>query len=84
MVTSILGGFAWAMVGGALINYLLDKVPAEERPPYLAWYNIILNAAILFGSLLGPILANQIGLSTVLILFGVLRLLSGFAILRWG
>ena len=84
MVTSILGGFAWAMVGGALINYLLDKVPAEERPPYLAWYNIILNAAILFGSLLGPILANQIGLSTALILFGVLRLLSGLAILRWG
>ena len=36
-----------------------------------------LNAAVLFGSLGGPIIADQLGLSTSLILFAILRLLAG-------
>ena len=32
VITSALGGFAWSMVGGALGNYLLEKVPAGDRP----------------------------------------------------
>jgi MFS family permease len=81
---SLVGGFAWALVGGALANYLLEKIPGQDRPAYLAWYNIILNAAILTGSLLGSTLADEIGLGSALFLFGIARLLSGLAILKWG
>ncbi len=81
---SILGGFAWALVGGAYANYLLEHIPADDRPAHLAWYNVVLNAAVLFGSLAGPAVANGIGITAALILFGVLRLLSGIAILKWG
>lgn len=83
-LVSAVGGFTWAMIGGASANYLLEKIPASDRPAHLVWYNIILNAAVLIGSLAGPSLAQTIGLGTALILFGVLRLLSGFAILKWG
>jgi predicted MFS family arabinose efflux permease len=81
---SAVGGFAWAMVGGAFANYLLDKIPAGDRPAHLAWYNIILNMAILVGSLAGPWLAGYTGLVYALLLFGFMRLISGIIILRWG
>jgi len=81
---SALGGFTWAMFSGASPNYLLEKIPASDRPAHLAWYNIILNAAVLAGSLAGPLLAREIGVGAALILIGVLRLLSGIAILKWG
>jgi len=84
LLTSALGGFAWAMVSGALANYLLERVPPDERPRYLAWYNIVLNASILIGCLSGPLMADWLGLSVALVTFGVLRLLAGLAILRWG
>lgn len=81
---SIVGGFAWALAGGAYANYMLEHIPADDRPPHLAWYNIALNVAVLIGSLGGPAIADQIGLFNALILFGVMRFLAGMAILKWG
>jgi len=81
---SIVGGFAWALVGGAYANYLLEQIPVNERPIHLAWYNIVLNAAALAGSLSGPLIANYIGLARALFFFGILRVFSGLAILEWG
>lgn len=81
---SIAGGFAWALVAGAYANYLLEQIPEDDRPSHLAWYNIILNAAVLFGSLAGPLLAGYIGIGISLVVFGALRLLAGVAILKWG
>ncbi len=81
---SIVGGFAWALVAGAYANYLLERIPEDDRPSHLAWYNLILNAAVLFGSLAGPLLAGFIGIGTALIVFGILRFLAGIAILKWG
>jgi MFS family permease len=81
---SIIGGFAWALVGGAYANYLLEQIPENERPFHLAWYNIVLNAAVLVGSLAGPFIASIIGLGTALFFFGILRFFSGVAILKWG
>jgi MFS family permease len=81
---SLVGGFAWALAGGALANYLLEKTPGSDRPAYLAWYNIVLNAAILAGSLLGPAVAEHVGLGIALLIFGIFRLISGVAILKWG
>jgi len=81
---SLLGGFVFALINGAYANYMLEHIPANDRPAHLAWYNIILNAAVLFGSLGGPVIADQLGLSNSLILFAILRLLAGLAILKWG
>lgn len=84
IVANIAGGLAWSLAGGGLYNYLLDNVPPTDRPAYLAWYSMISNGAILFGSLLGPALAGQVGFTAALLLFGLARLLAGIAILRWG
>jgi len=81
---SIIGGFAWSWAGGAYANYMLEHIPANDRPPHLAWYNIALNIAVLIGSLGGPAIADQIGLFNALILFGIMRFLAGIAILKWG
>ena len=83
-VISLLGGFTWAFVNGAFANYMLERIPATDRPSHLAWYNIILNIALLSSSLLAPLIAGEIGLAGALILFGVLRILAGLGILRWG
>lgn len=84
LVISLIGGYGWAFVGGALVNYLLEKTPGNNWSAYLAWYNIILNIAILAGSLLGPVLAGHVGLGLALLIIGGFRLLSGLAILKWG
>ncbi len=83
-VLSFLGGFLFAMVNGAYINYMLEKIPPHDRPSHLAWYSIVLNVAILASSLAGPALAEMTGLVNALIIFGVLRILAGLAILKWG
>ncbi len=80
-LTSIVGGLGWGLVGGALGNYLLAKIPAGDRPAYLAWYNLSLNAAIFLGALLGPLLANWFDLTTALVLAFVFRL--GGSVFIW-
>lgn len=81
---SLFGGFAFSMVNGAFANYMLEHIPADDRPTHLAWYNVVLNAAILAGSLGGPAIASLIGLIPALLLFAFLRLLAGIFILKWG
>ncbi len=83
-LASFLGGFAWALVNAAMINYLLEKVPPSERTGYLAWFIMGANAAILLGTLVGPIIGNVIGLTSALLLFAILRTISGLALLKWG
>jgi MFS family permease len=84
LLANIIGGLAFSLVGGGLYNYLLEKVPEDDRPAYFAWYNLVLSAAILLGSLAGPALGGVIGLAAVLVIFGICRFLAGSAILRWG
>ena len=81
---SLFGGLVFALVNGAYANYMLEHIPAHDRPSHLAWYNIILNTAVLLGSLGGPVISDWLGLSNSLILFAILRLLAGIAILKWG
>lgn len=82
LVGSILGGFGWALVGGALTNYVLEKTPEDHRPGYLAWYNLALNAALLLGSLIGPVVAGWVGVTVALVLFAGLRFLGALLIWR--
>jgi MFS family permease len=81
---SAIGGFIWSLVGGTYANHMLEHIPPDDRPPHLAWYNIMLNIAVLIGSLAGPAIADQIGLFNALIFFGILRIFAGVAILKWG
>jgi MFS family permease len=83
-LASFLGGFAWALVNAAMINYLLERVPAAERTGYLAWFIVGSNAAILIGPLVGPIFGNLFGLTVALMVFAILRTTSGIALLKWG
>ena len=81
---ALIGGFTWAWTNGAYANYLLERIPPDDRPSHLAWYTIVLNIAILGGALGGSIIATGIGLASALILFASLRLLAGISILKWG
>ena len=47
---SLIGGLDFAIVSGSYANYMLEYIPAHDRPSHLAWYTIILNAAVLIGS----------------------------------
>lgn len=80
LLASVVGGAAWSLVGGALSNYLLDLCPHNDRPAYLAWYNLALNAGILFGSLAGPLLAGATGIRNALLVGFFLRLLAGLSL----
>ncbi|CAN5501337.1 hypothetical protein BH10CHL1_BH10CHL1_41300 [soil metagenome] len=82
LVASLIGGAAWSIVGGAVGNYLLEKVPNTDRPAYLAWYNLALNAAVLLGSLGGSWLAKEVDLSTALLISFCIRALAAYAIWR--
>jgi MFS family permease len=84
LVTSAVGGLSWSIVGGAIANYILEKIPENERPEHLAWYNLVLNAAILFGSLGGPLLANQVGLINALWIAAAARGLVALGLWKWG
>jgi len=83
-LASFFGGFAWALVNAAMINYLLERVPADDRTGYLAWFIVGSNAAILIGTLVGPIFGNLLGLTVALMVFAILRTASGIALLKWG
>jgi MFS family permease len=83
-MVSLIGGLGFAIVSGSYANYMLESIPAHDRPSHLAWYTIILNVAVLIGSLGGPVIADFMGLSGALVLFGVLRLLAGIFILKRG
>jgi MFS family permease len=83
-VISAVGGAAWAILGGTYGNYLIENLPAHDRPAHMAWYNFVLNACVLFGSLAGPLAADLVGLSAALVIFGFLRAAAGFAVWKWG
>jgi hypothetical protein len=67
-----------------LANYLLERIPETQRPSYLAWYHLALNAAVLLGSLLGPLIAVKLGMIPALILFGISRFLAAIMLRFWG
>ena len=84
IVAHLLGGVSYGILAGALFNYLAENIPEESRAASVSWYILASNGSILVGSLLGPQIAGWIGFPLAMGLFGVLRVLSGMAILRWG
>jgi len=80
----LIGGVIYAMLSGAIINRLMDRVPAGDRPAHMAIHNLALNVGILAGSLLGPVSADLIGLQPSLFLGAGLRLLAAGLLWMWG
>jgi MFS family permease len=81
LVGSSCAGFGWSLAGAALNNYLLASLPQEERTKALGWYNMAVNAAVLLGSLVGPLGAERLGVVPALLLYAGLRMLVALAIL---
>jgi MFS family permease len=80
----LFGGGINAMLSGAIVNRLMERVPTSDRPAHMAFHNLALNLGILVGSLLGPISASLIGLQPSLYLGAGLRLLAAGFFWLWG
>lgn len=83
-LASLLGGSMWALLSASLINRLMEVVPDEDRPAYMALHNLALNLGILTGSIIAPLLADSTGLPQALIIGAGLRLVAGLLMIRWG
>jgi MFS family permease len=84
LVAVVVGGIGSGILITAQYNYHLDNVPECNRAAWLSWNLLLGNAALLLGSLAGPYLSGWTGTPLALILFGGLRLVTGFIIYRWG
>lgn len=80
----LIGGGINAMLSGAIINRLMDRVPPDDRPAHMALHNLALNLGILAGSLLGPVSADLIGVQPSLFVSAGLRLLAAGFFWLWG
>jgi predicted MFS family arabinose efflux permease len=72
------------MLSGAIINRLMERVPADDRPAHMAVHNLALNLGILAGALLGAVSADLIGLQPSLYISAGLRLLAAGFFWLWG
>ncbi len=83
-IASLVGGATWAITNGGLVNRLMERVPEDDRPAYMALHNMILNMGILLGSLAGPVFTVWFGLRDALLFDAGLRLFAGLLILFLG
>ncbi|MCJ7700512.1 MAG: MFS transporter [Anaerolineales bacterium] len=84
MAGAAVGGIGWGILGGALANRLMERVPEDDRPSHMALFNIVLNLGVLCGSLLGPLSGDLLGVREALVVGGSLRLISSLVLWRWG
>lgn len=84
MISVAFGGIGSGILITAQFNYHLDNVPDQDRAAWLSWNLMLGNAALLLGSLVGPLLAGWTGVPLALILFGGFRLLTALIIYRRG
>lgn len=84
LIASLLGGIAWAIVSGGLVNRLMERSSVDGRPVYMAFHNLALNLGILSGSLAGPLLAERFGLRPALLAVAGFRVVAGLLLAVWG
>ena len=80
---SVFGGLVTGVMGGAQVNRLMERVPPDDLPAHMALNNMALNTALLIGSILGPLLADRLGLREAILISAALRVLAGVALARW-
>jgi len=82
-VASVAGGAAWALANGGLLNRLMERTLENDRPAFMAFYNVALNLGIFCGSLAGPLLATGLGLREGLLVSAGTRFLAGILFIIW-
>lgn len=80
----LIGGAVNAMLSGAVLNRLMERVPPGDRPAHMTLHNLALNLGVLAGSLLGPVSAGLFGLQPSLFISAALRLLAAGFFWLWG
>ncbi len=71
LVIEFFSSFAWAGFELAAFNFLLDIVPAEKRPVYIANHTFLKGVAIVAGTLLGAFIVNGLGNGSFLFMHGI-------------
>ncbi len=84
LVAMIIGGVANGVLITAQFNYNIENIPATHRYTWLSWNVLFGNAAVLLGSMAGPVLSTAVNVPIVLAGIGALRLVSSLLIFRWG
>ncbi len=84
LTTQLVGGLGWAVFNNGVVNYLLESIPADKRPPYLAWFNMAANAAVLICGLISATLVSGLGLFGAMMLVVVMRVIAGAIVLKFG
>ena len=82
LLHQVIGGVGFALMNGGMVNYMLEKVPVDDRFSHLAWINLANNASVLMSGLLTPSVAGGIGIMATLLLSVGLRALVAVVILR--
>lgn len=80
----VIGGFGFAMINAGMINYILEKIPVDDRYSHLAWFNLAMNASVLVAGLLAPPVGSLIGIMSTLLVVVGLRILVAIGILKRG
>jgi predicted MFS family arabinose efflux permease len=84
LIASLVGGISWGLTSAALTNRLMERVPEDDRPAYMALNNLVMNVGILAGSLSGSLLGETMGVQNALVLIAGLRMLAGAFLWVWG
>jgi MFS family permease len=82
ILTSILGGFAWAGCNLALFNVMFHVCPAERRPTYVALYTALMNVTAFAAPMLGAGLSNWLGIRIAFVIAAAVRVLGVLFFLR--
>jgi predicted MFS family arabinose efflux permease len=83
-LAAVLAGTANGFLMTSQYNYHLENVPARDQSVWLSRNLLLGNVAVLLGALIGPYLAGVVNTTYALLFFGLLRLITGLAVLRWG
>jgi MFS family permease len=79
LIIKILDGFIFAGFDQVVFNYLLDVTPANKRAEYVANNNFLVGIGVIFGALIGGILAQTLHGTTFFWLVGLqILFLIGF------
>lgn len=82
--TQIVGGIGWGLFNNGSVNYLLENVPADDRPAHLAWFNLAINAGVLMCGLVAQQLVGGLGLLGAMLLSVAVRMLAGLLVIKFG
>jgi len=80
----LIHGVVVGIGSAALLNRLMERVPADDRPAHMAMHNVVLNLGTLLGAGLAPLAVQFLGLRWALGLGGALRIVAGLALMLAG